>query len=122
MCPWLVPTAIMGPRPPLPGMGREVRNLAGPTSLGPAGQPYAIRAGALVSRRLGEKLVQVDVDLARCLDVADLKAIDLEAVFHQSDFLDADPLLPRIRNDEAGGGRPDVANAAKREIPPLMDM
>src|SRR5437667_12723793 len=110
---WLVPTAIMGRRLPLPGMGLEVRSLAAPTSLGPAG---------LVGRRSDKKFIQIDIDLTRRLDVADFKAVGLEAVFDQSDFLDADPLLPHIRNDEAGRGRPDVANAAKREIPPLMDV
>jgi len=70
---WLVPTAIMGRRPPLPGMGLEVRSLAGPTSLGPAG---------LVGWRSGKELIQIDIDLTRRFDVADLKAIGLEAVFH----------------------------------------
>ena len=54
--------------------------------------------------------------------MADFEAVTLEAIFHQSRFLDADPVLPRVGNDEAGRRRPDVPGVAESEIPPLMDM
>ena len=61
-----------------------------------------------------EQRIQIDIDLARRPDVADLKAVGLEAVFHQPDFLDADHFLHPVGNDEAGRRRPDVADVAHR--------
>ena len=42
-----------------------------------------------------EQRIHIDIDLARRPDVADLETVGLEAVFHESDFLDADHFLSR---------------------------
>ena len=52
--------------------------------------------------------------------MTDLETVGLEAVFDQADLLGADPLLQRVRNDEAGRGRPDVADVPIGEIAALM--
>jgi hypothetical protein len=51
-----------------------------------------------------------------------LKGVGLEAIFHQPDFLDADHFLLGIRNDEAGGRRPDVADVGISKIPALVNV
>ena len=50
------------------------------------------------------------------------EAVGLETILHEPDFLDADHFLSCIRNDEAGGGRPDVPDMAKSKIPALVHM
>ena len=52
--------------------------------------------------------------------MADFKTVGLEAVFHQPGFLDADHRLHALREDEAGGRRPDVAGAAIGEVAALV--
>jgi hypothetical protein len=71
---------------------------------------------------LAKQRIHIDIDLARRLEVTNLKAVGLKAVFHEADLLGADHFLPRIGNDEAGGRRPDVADVAIGKIPALMDM
>ena len=58
----------------------------------------------------------------RRADVTHLEAIRLEAVFDKPDLLDADHFLPFVRNDEAGGRRPDMPHMAKGKIPALVNM
>ena len=48
------------------------------------------------------KRVEVDIDLARRPDVADLKTVWCKSVFPQPGFLQRDPFLPFVGHDEAG--------------------
>src|SRR3981081_4507340 len=77
---------------------------------------------ALALGTWGGEGIHIDIGLARRSDVTNLKAVGLEAVFHQSDLFDADHFLLRIRNDEAGGRRPDVSDVAKGKIPALVNV
>jgi hypothetical protein len=43
--------------------------------------------------RLAKQGIHIDIDLTRRPKVTNLKAVGLEAVFHQADFLDADHFL-----------------------------
>jgi len=54
--------------------------------------------------------------------VKNLKAVGLEPILDQPDLLDADQFLPCIRNDEAGGRRPDVPDVGIGKIPALVNM
>ena len=54
--------------------------------------------------------------------MTDFKAVGLKAVFDQPDLLDADHFLPRIRNDEAGGMRPDLPDVGISKIPALVNV
>ena len=54
--------------------------------------------------------------------MADFKTVRRKAVFHQPGFLQRDPFLPCIGNDEAGRRRPDMTDAPIREIAALMDV
>ena len=56
----------------------------------------------MLAAHLDEQLLDVDVDLAGGPDVADLEAVGLEAVLHEPDLLDGDPVLARIVDLEAG--------------------
>src|SRR3954453_10983626 len=66
--------------------------------------------------------IQSDIGLSRRPDVPDLKTAGLETILHQPAFLRADHGLYSVRDDEAGGRRPDVARMAKGEVAALMDM
>ena len=50
--------------------------------------------GALAFRR--EQGVQIDVDLARCPDVAHFKTVRCKTIVDQPDLFDADHLLPLV--------------------------
>ena len=54
--------------------------------------------------------------------MTDFKAVGLKTVFDQPDLLGADDFLLRIRNDEAGGRRPDVADVAIGKIAALVNV
>src|SRR5262252_5532555 len=71
---------------------------------------------------LCEDLLDVDIALTVRPDVADLKAVGLEAVFDEAGFLDPDPLLALVVDDEARRRRPDVSDTAKSVVAPLMDV
>src|SRR6202048_3381488 len=67
-----------------------------------------------------EQRVDIDIDLARRTHVQNSKTVGLGAVLHHSDFLGADHLLPRIRKDDSGRGRPDVPGGGIGKGTPLM--
>ncbi|MGY4459775.1 hypothetical protein ACVWYI_003735 [Bradyrhizobium sp. LB13.1] len=50
----------------------------------------------MLTTDLSEQLLDIDIDLAGRPDVADLKAVGLEAVLHEPDLLDRDPVLARV--------------------------
>src|ERR1700730_188874 len=82
---------------------------------------YPLRSKTpLALRSRPQQRIQIDIDQARRPDVTDFEGVGLEPVFYQPDFLDADQVLPRIRNDEAGGRRPDVRGVGISEIPALV--
>ena len=68
---------------------------------------------ALALRFRIEQFVQPDIDLAGRSDMADFKTVGLETILQQPDFLGADDFLHPVRNDEAGGRRPDMAGWPK---------
>src|SRR4051812_36451747 len=74
----------------------------------------------MLAVHLGEQLLDIDVDLAGGPDVANLEAVGLEAVLHEPDLLDRDPVLARIVDLEAGRRRPDVAGVAPGKVAPLV--
>src|SRR6476659_5765044 len=76
----------------------------------------------LLARSRADQRIQIDIGLARRPDVKNLKTVGLEPILDQPDLLDADHFLPRIRNDEAGGRRPDVADVGIVKIPALVNM
>ena len=56
----------------------------------------------MLAADLGAQLLDVDIDLARGPDVANLEAVGLEAVLHEPDLFDGDTVLARIVDLEAG--------------------
>src|SRR6266403_2993017 len=76
----------------------------------------------VLARSHADQRIQIDIDLPRRPDVTNLKTVGPESILDQPDLLDADHFLPCIRNDEAGGRRPDVPDVGIGKIPALVNV
>src|SRR6266567_2089483 len=74
----------------------------------------------MLAAHLGEEFFDIEINLARGADVADLKTVGLEAILDEAGLLDRDPVLARIVDLETGRRCPDVPRMAEREVTALV--